>query len=209
MIVLSHRGCWKGAEEKNSLAAFRRSFSLGFGTETDFRDALGKLVVAHDPPGAGALPADDFFALYAELGQGLPLALNVKADGLQTLLKEALERFGIARYFVFDMSVPDALACVRQGLKIFTRQSELEPSPNLYQEAEGVWMDCFFSDWIQEKDFDAHLQAGKQVCLVSPELQRRPQGPFWERLRKSRVAQSDRLLLCTDFPEEARDFFHG
>ena len=39
MMILSHRGYWK---EKNLPIAFERSFSLGFGTETDYK---GELVI--------------------------------------------------------------------------------------------------------------------------------------------------------------------
>ena len=38
MQVISHRGYWKAASEKNTQTAFKRSFSLGYGTETDVRD---------------------------------------------------------------------------------------------------------------------------------------------------------------------------
>ncbi|MEL6681407.1 MAG: hypothetical protein AAFQ09_02035, partial [Pseudomonadota bacterium] len=65
MIVISHRGYWKTAEEKNTKTAFERSFSLGYGTETDFRDLDRQLVIAHDPPQAGAMPADEMFGLVA------------------------------------------------------------------------------------------------------------------------------------------------
>ena len=50
MIVLSHRGYWKTAVEKNTPTAFKRSFELGFGTETDVRDRNGELVISHDMP---------------------------------------------------------------------------------------------------------------------------------------------------------------
>ena len=52
MIVLSHRGYWKTPAEKNTAAAFRRSFDLGFGTETDVRDRGGELVIATTRPAA-------------------------------------------------------------------------------------------------------------------------------------------------------------
>lgn len=48
MIVLSHRGYWKNSLEKNKFVAFERSFSMGFGTETDIRDFNGELVISHD-----------------------------------------------------------------------------------------------------------------------------------------------------------------
>lgn len=209
MIILSHRGYWKTLEERNTPEAFTRSFELGFGTETDLRDCAGELVISHDVPGQGALPGDEFFDLYRQFPGKLPLALNIKADGLQTLLRAELERCEIDNYFVFDMSVPDAWVCVQRGLRVFTRQSELEPEPTLYREAAGVWLDCFFDDWIDEQIIETHLRAGKQVCLVSPELHRRRHESFWEKLRGMDMCESADLMICTDHPENARGFFKG
>ena len=48
MEIISHRGYWFKNSEKNSDLAFRRSFSLSFGTETDIRDFDGELVISHD-----------------------------------------------------------------------------------------------------------------------------------------------------------------
>ena len=50
MEILSHRGYWKTVTEKNTIIAFKRSFNLGFGTETDIRDLNGNLVISHDMP---------------------------------------------------------------------------------------------------------------------------------------------------------------
>ena len=129
MIILSHRGYWKEPAEKNTKAAFVRSFALGFGTETDFRDHNGALVISHDMPRGGEITAAAFFALYAQHGRGLPLALNIKADGLQADLQALLAKYDIpaSDYFVFDMAVPDALGYLRREMPAFTRKSELEP----------------------------------------------------------------------------------
>jgi len=54
-----------------------------------------------------------------------------------------------------------------------------------------------------------HLEAGKEVALVSPELHGRPHGAFWQRLRDAGLSRQDALMLCTDFPGAAREFFHG
>src|SRR4051812_33140333 len=104
MLILSHRGYWTTTAEQNTPAAFERSFRLGFGTETDIRDLAGQLVVAHDPPGPDALSAEVLFGLYRDIGADVPLALNVKADGLQRLLPPLLATHGITNWFVFDMS---------------------------------------------------------------------------------------------------------
>ena len=217
MLILSHRGYWKQPHEKNAEAAFVRSFAHGFGTETDVRDANGRLVISHDPPAPGADPLsfDAFCALYKRHGDdALPLALNVKADGLQTLLKTALDEHGITNSFVFDMAVPDGLAYLRHGLPVFTRRSEYETQPTFYEEAAGVWMDCFHEpDWRTAASIHAVLADGKQVCLVSPDLHRRPHRPFWEKLaaaglhRNAQGKGDAALLLCTDYPEEAAEFF--
>jgi hypothetical protein len=210
--VLSHRGVWRHPSEKNSKEAFERSFSLGFGTEADFRDYCGELFMAHDPPSAKpGVTAAQFFAMIAASDPTLPVAINIKADGLQRMLKEALEAHGITDYFLFDMSIPDALQSVKAGLRIFARQSDVEPEPQLYTQSQGVWMDAFYDDsWITAEAVQQHLDAGKSVCLVSPELHGRDHRAFWERLLTNSLTDHPNLMICTDIPEQARDFFrHG
>ena len=82
MRILSHRGFWLEPAEKNTMAAFRRSFELGFGTETDIRDSAGKLVISHDIPAGSEPTLVDVLDLMRATGCTGPLALNIKADGL-------------------------------------------------------------------------------------------------------------------------------
>lgn len=208
MKIISHRGYWLAPHEKNTLPAFERSFSAGFGTETDFRDLNGSLVISHDPAAAEALPAATVFGLLARVNASLPLAINIKADGLQRLVQAALEASGITNYFLFDMSVPDAVQSIKAGLKTYTRHSDVETTPVLYEEAAGVWMDAFRDDtWITTERIQEHLERGKEVCLMSPELHRRPHEEFWRRLANSRIARDERVTLCTDLPVQAQAFF--
>ena len=208
MKILSHRGQWTTPDEKNTIDSFNRSFSNGFGTETDFRDRSGDLVISHDPPNAHALNADEFFACLASHSHDLPLAINIKADGLQSVIAEHLAKFRIANYFLFDMSVPDAIVSLREGLRVFTRHSDVETVPVLYDASAGVWMDAFADhSWISPGVINAHLDRGKEVCLVSPELHGRDYPDFWSMIRTSSLHQNSRLMLCTDFPEKAQDFF--
>ena len=207
MIILSHRGYWKTAEEKNTDVAFHRSFSLGFGTETDVRDWQGDLVISHDIPLGGELSFERFLQMYAEYDRTLPLALNVKADGLQVRMKELLARYGVKNYFVFDMSVPDGLVYLRHDIRAFTRESEYEQVPSFYEQAAGVWMDEFHGHWIQRGHVQAHLDQGKQVCLVSPDLHKRDYLEAWRHYRETLPMDTPHLMLCTDFPEEAQSFF--
>ena len=209
MKILSHRGYWKTASEKNTTIAFERSFSLRFGTETDIRDYGGKLVISHDIADENSITVEHLFEIYKSYDSQLPLALNIKADGLQAKLKELLIAYRIENYFVFDMSIPDTLGYLKAGIRCFTRQSEYEPTPALYDQAAGVWMDSFLDDWIEEQHIDLHLTADKQVCLVSPDLHKRYHNPFWIKLSKMRIIDSDNIMLCTDNPEDAKEFFYG
>ena len=207
MKTISHRGYWATQSEQNTLNAFERSFSLGLGTETDIRAYNGTLVVSHDHVNSKALLLDEFFALLHGDSK-LLLALNIKEDGLQRMLLPLLAKNNIENYFLFDMSVPDAIASIRHGLRVFTRHSDVEPLPAFYAHAVGVWMDSFFDEtWIKSDVIASHISAGKDVCLVSPELHGRPHLEFWGRLKLHPIYKSDRLILCTDHPEDAINFF--
>jgi hypothetical protein len=210
MQIISHRGYWKSPGEKNTLAAFERSFSLGFGTETDIRDFRGELVISHDVPAHPGVRLVDVLRLakhYAKEAHPLPLALNVKADGLQNLLRGAIQEVQYENYFVFDMSVPDAVVYWRERIPFYTRESEYESNPALLEECHGVWMDCFQGEWYAQEDVRKHLNHGKQVCLVSPELHKRDPKPLWKNLKAWRLDREPQLILCTDLPEDASDFF--
>lgn len=207
MKILSHRGFWREPAEKNAPAAFARSFQQGFGTETDLRDLNRALVVAHDPPDSSALSAEDLFASHASHDASLPLALNIKCDGLQPLLAPLLERFAPRDAFVFDMAIPDMLGWLRVGVPVFTRHSDIESEPVLLDDAAGVWLDGFYSDWWDAGVIRRHLDAGRRVCIVSPELHGRDPYPVWDRLAATDLRQSARLMLCTDFPADAKELF--
>jgi hypothetical protein len=205
MNIISHRGYWVTAMEKNRPEAFRRSFEAGFGTETDLRDRAGKLVIAHDMAGADDITLDDMLGLLA--CRKLPLALNIKADGLGAVLAERMRAGGHTQWFTFDMAVPDMLAQLNLGLPVYTRVSEYEQPPICYDRATGVWLDGFTEDWFKPQDIFTFLRDNKQVCIVSPELHGRDPAAIWQMLRTSTAAAHPSLMLCTDLPERAASFF--
>jgi glycerophosphoryl diester phosphodiesterase len=198
--ILAHRGDWRTRDEHNALPAFARAFASGWGVELDVRDRDGELVVSHDLPDAGSPP----LAAVLELRGDEPLAVNVKADGLQERLAGVL-RDGD---FLFDMSVPDAVVCLKHGLPVFTRHSDVEPDPVLYDGSEGVWLDDFFDGrFVTEERIAAHLAAGKRVAVVSPELHGRDRASAWAEWRAWDVWSNPSVLLCTDAPAEAEEAF--
>jgi hypothetical protein len=203
--IISHRGYWKRREERNAQPAFERSFASGFGIETDLRDDRGRLVISHDPPSGQELSLDSVLSLYSDHGCPGPLALNIKADGLQEMLAASIEAHQVSDWFAFDMSVPDGVDFAKHGMRFFTRQSEYEPTPALYEESAGVWVDSFERDWFDDATLCAHLDAGKRVCVVSPELHARDAEPAWRAWADWRAFASPDLIVCTDHPQKLKD----
>jgi hypothetical protein len=160
-------------------------------------------------PGPDNMSFDRFLQIYREYPGDPVLALNIKADGLQRVVASYLRRYAISSYFVFDMSVPDMLLYARDGIEYYTRVSEIEPAPSLYEKASGVWIDQFHSDWVDADAVVPHLRAGKKACIVSPELHARPHEAAWARYRalQDLVLPNEMLFICTDFPDRAEKFF--
>jgi len=199
--VLAHRGCWSRLEDKNSLVALTTGLDRGYGLETDVRDWDGKLVVSHDPPGRGALLLETLFEHYQSIGSTACLALNVKSDGLAEEMCRLIEKHTIENYFVFDMSIPDTLSYLRCGLRVYTRQSEFETQASLYEECEGVWLDAFRDDWYSQDTLIQHIDNGKQVAVVSPELHGRCHEKVWQLVRGLPEKYTQKTFICTDLPE--------
>ena len=204
--VISHRGFWLDEPEKNTESAFKRSFENNFGTETDIRDFAGNLVISHDVPDRNAMTVSDFFSLLGD--KSLPLALNIKSDGLADILSVEIEKAGIKNAFVFDMSVPDHKAYLKlSNVAVFSRASEEERHPAFYNLADGIWLDAFYGHWFDETLIEKYLNDGKKVCVVSSELHGRSHIELWTFLKKLKLPPNRNLLLCTDFPRSAREFF--
>lgn len=205
MNILSHRGYWKTPEERNTGAAFLRSFTEGFGTETDVRDICGKIVISHDMPRGDEHSFEEVLQLMA--GRNLPLAINIKADGLIRPLLELLNKYGQTNYFTFDMSIPDMVVQLATGACVFTGQSDLVPHPVLLEESAGIWLDSFRSEWFTPSLVDKIIASGKKVCIVSADLHQRDVREQWTKLRRCTSMKSTNLLLCTNIPNKAREYF--
>lgn len=207
MKILAHRGCWSADVKNNSPKALRTALELGFGFESDIRDYCGELVISHNIADASCQKADEVFQWLEEFHNQYCFAVNIKADGLKDLLMENLKRYHIENYFTFDMSAPQMVEFCQQGIVCFTRQSEIEPSPIMYREAAGVWIDGFYGDdWITEELLKQHILQGKTACVVSPELHQRPYSALWERLLHFNI-DFNKIMLCTDYPMEAATVF--
>lgn len=215
MILLAHRGDWFPDLPQNSPESFLRALNKGYGIETDVRDYQGQAIISHDPyvPSSEQthpFTLDDFLTLYNQSGSTAPLALNIKADGLQSLCREALNRHTIdtRRVFFFDMSLPDSLGYLKQSLPCYTRYSDEEQAPLFLDRAAGVWVDGFYKDPTAIPTLETLCHLDRPLCFVSPELHGRPHQDawhLWQHFFKDR--QDHSLMLCTDYPDDAQKVF--
>lgn len=220
MKILAHRGFWQDKAEQNTLSAFKKAYENGFGIEYDVRDLNGDLVISHDMPKTGALRFSEFCEHYKHFGKNNLLATNIKADGLQTLIKKYFEEYGITNYFLFDMAVPDGIIYHKRGFNnLFTRHSQYEKEPSFYEISSGVWMDEFNGEqWITDKIINHHLQNNKKISIVSPELH--DINYYLEKKKSNDLSELknrwkeflefkdlEDFYLCTDFPDIAKEFF--
>ena len=209
MQILAHRGYWNKHILPNSMEAFKNALNRGYGFESDVRDYLEELVISHNIADRQAVNAENVFRMLQDYCNQFCFAINIKADGLKDILSQTIEKYQLHNYFLFDMSVPQMMEFSEMGLRFFSRQSEVEAEPVLYEKAAGVWLDGFWgTEWITEELLKGHAGKGKEICIVSPELHKRKSYmEFWGKLKSYNVDLS-KILLCTDYPDKARSFFN-
>ena len=211
--IISHRGFWTNDEEKNTLEAFQKSFSNGFGIETDIRDLDGRIVISHDVPHSNSEPVflKDLLSMAETFMENnkLTIALNIKSDGLVSLLNHEIENSNVKGLdiFVFDMSVPDMRDYFRDNYKVFSRVSEVELDPSWYQSCSGIWLDSFETNWFNSALIEKYISDEKKVCIVSSELHGREYTDLWDIIYPLRGEEN--IMLCTDLPTEAELFFNS
>jgi hypothetical protein len=206
--ILAHRGF---EPNDNSISGLMNGLREGFGIETDIRDLDGEIVISHDAPTKfnQLLYLDDFLKAYNDENHLLPLAFNIKSDGLATLLIEKISKFALKDYFVFDMSVPDQFKYLNKT-KVFSRISEFEKNFELLKLSQGCWLDEIGSPWLTVKDFEFIVKLQKPIAIVSREIHGWDHLDLWEIIRRvlDKYQYGQDILLCTDLPDEARVYFN-
>jgi len=145
-----------------------------YGVELDLRDSGNDLILQHDPFSDG-----EKFSDYLKHYNHGTMILNIKSERIEHRVLELLEEYNISDYFFLDSSIPMIYLLSKLGeKKSAVRFSEIESIETVLLMADKidwVWVDCFsrlpidFSSYQQLKD------AGLKLCLVSPELQGRPE----------------------------------
>ncbi len=213
MKIIAHRGFWKISERQNTLEAFYAAINRGFGIETDVRDLNGKLVISHDIPDKKKqnILFGDLIKKISKIKNinEVPLAINIKSCGLGQLLSQELSSLEcLKNVFVFDMSIPDMLNSFRREIpfKVYGRLSEYESDLRILKKVDGIWLDQFENNWINDLTLREILKFNKELCIVSPEIHGRPHMEAWHGYRP--YAKYN-LAICTDLVEEANNFFNN
>lgn len=209
MEILSHRGYWKDFNtESNRRVAFERSFEMRFGTETDLRDCGGKVVISHDVPDGNEMCFEELLEIMN--GRNLPLALNIKADGLAERIEDVLRKFQHTNYFTFDMSIPELVYEINNSsLNIFSGYSDACRIIPMVDRVKGVWLDSFKKVWYTGDDILEILDTGKSVCIVSEDLHHRDNSVQWKMIKDAGLHKQNNVMLCTNIPEDADNYFYS
>jgi hypothetical protein len=162
-------------------------------------------VVSHDPTTDGSvLTLQQFLSQIsrATLSKEIVFALNIKSDGLSSIMTDELRTLQGIPHFFFDMSIPELVRYVNSGLSVGLRRSEFEilaPQLSLWSEPSAVWVDGFDSDWWKTSEL-LELGSGKRVVvLVSPELHGREPDQVWKTFADE-FHKNPNLYICTDYP---------
>lgn len=144
------------------------------GAEVDLRDSGSRIILQHDPFKGG----EDFEAFLANYRHGT-LILNVKSERIEHKALELLQHYGITRFFFLDSSIPMCVLLSGAGeTRLALRFSEFEGLDTIMKmkgRAQWVWVDCFTQLPLNRESYLAIKGAGYKLCLVSPELQGRPE----------------------------------
>lgn len=151
-----------------------KSLPTEFGVELDLRDFGNELVLEHDPFTGG-----EKFSEYLRHYQHGTMILNVKSERIEHRVLELLVENKITNYFFLDSSIPMIYLLNKSGEKRsavrFSEIESIETVMLMADKVDWVWVDCFSKLPIDRNSYQRLKEAGLKLCLVSPELQGRPE----------------------------------
>lgn len=147
-----------------------------YGVEIDLRDGLdGRIYMEHDP----FVPGEDFEEYLMNYDLNGIMILNIKSERIEEKVLQLIQKYSVKEYFFLDSSFPMIFLMTQKGEDQFAiRFSEYEGMDTIRKmsgRAKWVWADCFTKLILNDKNFRELKDLGYQICLVSPELQGRPQ----------------------------------
>lgn len=199
-LIYAHRGIWETPDQQNSRQSIEAARLYGYGVETDFRSKSHSLVISHDPYGDSnplAVDSVDF----AEI----PVALNVKEDGLLTKYEAFIIKYPNKFTFLFDGSIPEMVKIKEKKLPHGLRLSEYEK--DLPWDSQFLWIDGFYSNWWIESPEILNLVEKHFVIFVSPEIHGREIERAWEFFHFLYSKGIAKFGICSDLPKKLKAVF--
>lgn len=198
MQIYAHRGFWNGEFTlQNSKLAIKKAFELGLGVEIDLWKVLDEIYITHDGD-SREFAFYEFMDIWSTFSD-MPVAFNIKTDGIANKISDEFKDFGSSNFF-FDMSFPESIKFIEADLPIAVRVSELEPLSLKKKNNQLYWMDSFYSEWWLQNFNDVSNIFEKSI-IVSPELHGRAHMQAWNFIQDNRP-----YGICTDYPLEFLDF---
>ena len=173
------------------------------GAEIDLRSDVNqpqKLILNHDPWSQG-VDFEEWLKLWSiEKDRGL-LVLNTKEDSLESRAVALCNKYNVKSFLFLDTAFPTFKNWVmdQKDSRFMARVSSFEPILNLGffgDTVKWVWADCFQGVPLPAAVFE-QLSLQYKICLVSPELQKRPETEIAHFLDAARFCTA----ICTKFPE--------
>jgi hypothetical protein len=147
------------------------TFARADGIEFDLRSSGSDILVVHDPGEEG----QNFNEFIKFLHPEKLYIVNIKTEGIEERVLQALQLAGIHNFFLLDCSIPMMVRLGKRGEKrLACRYSEYESLDSVVRMApfvSWVWIDCFNNLPITRHAAYHMRNAGLKLCLVSPELQ--------------------------------------
>lgn len=145
-----------------------------YGVEIDLRDHGDRIILSHDPYCGG----EDFEDYLAHYKHG-PMILNVKSERIEHRILDMVRAHGIEDFFFLDSTFPMIIQLSGLGEhRLAVRYSEFESLDTILavkDRVEWVWVDCFSRFPLTRETYDTLKECDLKLCLVSPELQGRPE----------------------------------
>jgi hypothetical protein len=164
-----------------------------YGCEIDVRDAMGRLVLSHDPA-CGVETAFDEYLKHINKNQ--MIAINSKSSEIELEIYKAIQDNNITNYFTFDWSMPSLIKALQSRLTCACRLSEYETK--IISGCSWVWIDSFHEIWYDLKFLESIHNEVIRIALVSPEIHKRNM-----ELKKIKDIVNTGIIdaICTDIPE--------
>lgn len=145
-----------------------------YGVEIDLRDSGKDIILQHDP----FLSGEKFSDFLNHYDHGT-LILNIKSERIEHKILDLLKQHSIQDYFFLDSSFPMiyllSVSGERQSAIRFSEFESLDTVLSMKNKIDWVWVDCFSKLPIDSHSYQVLKSSGFKLCLVSPELQGRPE----------------------------------